>query len=87
MSSDAEYDRNSHDAVITEILTRLGEQDRTMMRNHSDNQRVMSGILDQVTRTNGRVSALEKWKWMMTGALGLISFVLTILATVYAVHH
>jgi len=31
-------------------------------------------IESQVVRTNGRVTSLEKWKWMMAGALTLLSF-------------
>jgi hypothetical protein len=33
-------------------------------------------IKAQTTRTNGRVTALEKWMWMVVGALTLITFLM-----------
>ena len=32
-------------------------------------------IEKQVIKTNGRVSTLEKWKWMISGALLILSFI------------
>lgn len=52
---------------------------------HSD----IKQIKEQVTRTNGRVTALEKWRWIITGcliALGAMSFPsLSALAKIFAV--
>lgn len=31
-------------------------------------------IETQTTKTNGRVTALEKWMWMVVGGLSLLSF-------------
>ena len=38
-------------------------------------------VKKQTIETNGRVTKLEKWKWKITGALIVISFVLS--PTVY----
>lgn len=32
-------------------------------------------ILYQTTRTNGRVSKLENWRWFITGGLGIVTFI------------
>lgn len=75
-----EYDPRSHDAVISQILQRLEEGDRTMVRNHADNRALMIEIRDQVIRTNGRVSKLEAWRNWLAGALATVST----LGTLYA---
>lgn len=66
------FDRNSNDAVIQDILTQMAADRATMARNHADNLGVMQDIRDQVTRTNGRVTALEKWKAYVVGGTAVI---------------
>jgi hypothetical protein len=55
------YDPNSVDAMLSRILQRLDEQDKVLVR-----------IEEQTTKTNGRVSALEKDKWIQRGAVGVV---------------
>lgn len=47
----SEFDPNSSNAMFATILTELQNQNG-----------VLSEIKDQTTRTNGRVTALEKWR-------------------------
>lgn len=37
-------------------------------------------ILVQTTKTNGRVSALEKWRWVITGGMGVLLFLMASIA-------
>ena len=32
-------------------------------------------IKDQVTKTNGRVTALEKWRWFIMGGIVVLAFI------------
>jgi hypothetical protein len=57
-----QYDPNSVDATLSRILTLQEAQDRKT-----------DAILEQVTRTNGRVSALERFKEMLTAKITVIA--------------
>jgi hypothetical protein len=57
-----QYDPNSIDATLSRILTLQEAQDRKT-----------DAILEQVTRTNGRVSALERFKEMLTAKITVIA--------------
>jgi hypothetical protein len=37
----------------------------------------LSEIREQTIKTNGRVTSLERWKWMMVGGLTLLSFLVS----------
>jgi hypothetical protein len=37
----------------------------------------LDSILLQVTKTNGRVSMLEKWMWTVSGAVAVLAFLLS----------
>lgn len=43
-----------------------------MERNHAENKDVQEKMLAQVLKTNGRVSALEKWKYTIGGGMVVI---------------
>lgn len=44
-------------------------------------------IEEQVTKTNGRVSSLEKWRWMVVGGLMVLSaIVLPIVVSSYKIN-
>lgn len=51
--------------TINEVIRRMDSQDR-----------ILGDIQGQTRRTNGRVGALENWKWFITGGLGVIAFLL-----------
>lgn len=46
----------------------------------------LTRIENQVTKTNGRVSALENWRWMVIGALSVITMIVIPLV-IYAFKH
>lgn len=41
-------------------------------------------IVDQTTKTNGRVNKLENWRWFLAGGLALLSFSIIVGATLIA---
>lgn len=51
----SEYDPNSLNARVSEILVRLEQQDKDSERREG----ILKAILDEQRKTNGRVSALE----------------------------
>jgi hypothetical protein len=61
MSKDA-YEPNSIDATLARIIANQEAADRK-----SD------AILDQVTRTNGRVTKLETWRDLITAKVATVS--------------
>jgi hypothetical protein len=44
-----------------------------MEEKHEENKIVLQEILAQTKTTNGRVNALENWKWFITGGLTILS--------------
>jgi hypothetical protein len=56
------FDPNSTDAVLSRILTRFDQQDS-----------VLKEIKEQVMKTNGRVTDLERDKWIQRGIVFAIS--------------
>lgn len=58
------YDPNSVDAMFSRIEQRLDSQDQVLAR-----------IEEQTTKTNGRVTALERDKWVQRGAVGVIAVI------------
>lgn len=54
------------------ILYRLDQQDKASSEHRAEVKQALTRVFDQVLKTNGRVTALEKWRWTMTGALLVI---------------
>lgn len=42
-----------------------------------ENQKEHARVIEQTTRTNGRVTSLEQWRWYQTGAITIISLIVT----------
>lgn len=51
------------------ILYRLDQQDKTSEANRTEVKASLSRVFEVVTKTNGRVTALERFRWMISGAL------------------
>lgn len=47
----------------------------SMDAKHADNKETLQAILSQTQKTNGRVSSLENWKWMIVGGLMVVSII------------
>ena len=62
--------------VILEQIKSLNEHIENEFRH---NQEAHSAVLTQVTKTNGRVSSLEKWKYTMVGAISILTAVVSLI--------
>ena len=58
------YDPQSTDAMFSRILQRMDDQDAALTR-------IEAGVV----KTNGRVTALEKWRYVVAGSLLVITTV------------
>ena len=45
-----------------------------------ENEKAHSAVLTQAIKTNGRVRSLEKWKYTISGALIIISIILSVIS-------
>lgn len=54
--TDTPYSQREHDAFRTNLIGRMDGQDK-----------ILTQILEQTKKTNGRVSDLESWKYYMVG--------------------
>lgn len=61
---------NNELAILIENVARQNEE------YHENQAKVLNRIESQVQRTNGRVTRLEQWKWMMAGAISIITAVI-----------
>lgn len=46
-------------------------------RNHAEMLEKLGAIETQTRKTNGRVTSLERWKWGLCGAFGLLAGLVT----------
>lgn len=60
------YDPQSMDAMFSRILQRMDTQDAIL-------QRIDAGV----TKTNGRVNALERWRDVITSRVALIASIVS----------
>lgn len=63
MPEEVPYSKRELDKYFTDINSRFDIQDK-----------VLADILGQTRRTNGRVNKLENWKWFITGAIAILTF-------------
>lgn len=62
-----EYNPNSIDSRISQIIEQMEESKRAKAVMHEENQRMLNLIWKEAKITNGRVTRLENWKWWVTG--------------------
>lgn len=65
MSDD--YNPNSSDSMFARVLQRMDAQDR-----------MLEEIRTQVTKTNGRVTALEHERWHQRGIMAALTIAITV---------
>jgi hypothetical protein len=75
MSSD--YNPQSTDAVLSRILQRLDEQDKASEANTTRFLNVLGDIRDQTTKTNGRVTSLERWRTEVRSKVAVIAIIVS----------
>lgn len=80
MSSD--YNPNSPDAVLSRILQRLDEQDHAAESNRTQFLGVLTDIRDEVKKTNGRVTGLERWRTEVKAKVALIATFVSVAGTI-----
>ena len=69
------FNPNSTDAMFARVLSRLDEQDRTAEKTNADFLLVLSEIRTEAQKTNGRVTALERFKDMITAKAAVVAFI------------
>ena len=60
--------------VLLEKLKSLSDMvDERFNENFASHNR----LIEQTTKTNGRVTSLEQWRWYQTGAITIITVIVT----------
>lgn len=62
---------------IHQLDLRLQSTEENRVRDHAQNVEHLDRIEKLATDTNGRVTALEQWRWMIVGALAILTALLT----------
>ena len=60
--------------VLLEKLKGLSDM---VAEKFSENQAAHERVIEQTTKTNGRVTSLEQWRWYQTGAITIITVIVT----------
>jgi hypothetical protein len=79
MSGD-HFDPSSANAMFATILQRLKQQDEAATLARAEQKTTLEEIKVQTTKTNGRVSSLERWREGITAKISAIVFVATVVA-------
>ena len=75
------FDPNSSDAMFARVLAKLEEQDRANGKTNAEFLLVLQEIRTEARKTNGRVSALERWRDIVTAKTAVIAAALSFLVT------
>ena len=68
-----DFNPNSHDAMLAKILERIDEAERRSVEYRRELKGTVDRILEQATKTNGRVTSLEDWRTSTKARLAAIS--------------
>ena len=63
----SDFNPNSTDAVLSRILEKLDAQNAEASKTRGEFLLVLREIRDEAKKTNGRVSALERWRAELRG--------------------
>lgn len=67
--ANSNYDDTSHDSVLSRVLTRLDQQDRTTDTNTYNMARSLEKLTDEIIKMDVRLTGLEKFRWLMAGSV------------------
>lgn len=67
--AEIKYKNREIDEKINNIKEDIAEK-------HVEVMTVLRDIKEQTTRTNGRVTALETWRWVTAGGIAVISWII-----------
>jgi hypothetical protein len=68
------------------ILFRLDQQDERSEKYRDETKASLGVIEELVTKTNGRVSSLEKWRYTVSGAILALTLIIGWVVTMKAGH-
>ena len=77
-----DFNPHSTDAMFSRVLSRLDEQDRSSEKTNADFLLVLSEIRTETAKTNGRVTAIERWRDVVTAKTAVIAAGLSLAVTV-----
>jgi cytochrome c-type biogenesis protein CcmH/NrfG len=69
----SDFNPNSPDAVFSRILAKLEEQNRSASETRSEFLAILTEIRAEVKKTNGRVSAIERWRAEIKGKTAMLA--------------
>ena len=78
------YDANSNDAMFSRIIAKLEEQDRAAASSRTELIGVLREVRDEVKKTNGRVTSLEKWRTVVNAKVTTIAAAVSVAASLAA---
>ena len=76
------YDPNSTDAMFSRIIVKIEEQDRMAAAARDEFMGVLREIRDEVKKTNGRVSGLEKWRAVINAKVATIAAGISVVGSI-----
>ena len=73
----SDFNPNSPDAVFARILAKLEEQNRSASETRAEFLAILTEIRAEVKKTNGRVSAIERWRAELKGKTATLATVVS----------
>ena len=78
----SQFNEHSTDAMFARVLARLDEQDRGRIHSNAEFLVILTEIRTEARRTNGRITALERWRDVLTAKSAMIATAASVVVTV-----